>query len=103
VSILVAGGDFRVVRKTFVGLVVSRVPQARDGCAGGGYSFRERTDAKFDHFLGSMYSRGVFVLSDGRASSSSRPPADLSESAVGMAEIVCFVGAASIDRVSVIS
>jgi hypothetical protein len=57
-------------------------------------------DAKSDHSLGSMYCREVFVISDGRASSSSRPPAALSESAVGMAEFVWFVGAAAMDRVS---
>jgi hypothetical protein len=66
---------------------------------GGRYSANVR-DAKYDHCLGSLYSRGVFVLLAGRASSSSRPPAALSESAVGMAEVVCFVGAAATDRVS---
>jgi hypothetical protein len=66
---------------------------------GGRHSANVR-DAKSDHSLGSMYSRGVFVLSVGRASSSSRPPAALSESAVGMAEIVCFVHAAATGRVS---
>jgi hypothetical protein len=66
---------------------------------GGRHSANVR-DAKYDHSLGSMYSRGVFVLSAGRASSSRRPPAALSKSAMGMAEVVCFVGAAATDRVS---
>jgi hypothetical protein len=66
---------------------------------GGRHSANVR-DAKSDHYLGSMYSRGVSLLSTGRASSSRRPPAALSKSAVGMAEVVCFIGAAATDRVS---
>ena len=66
----------------------------------GGRQSANVRDAKSDHSLGSMYSRGVFLLSAGRASSSSRPPAALSESAVGMAEAVCFVDAVATDRVS---
>jgi hypothetical protein len=38
-----------------------------------------------------VYSRGELALSAGRASSSSRPAAALSESVVGMAEVVCFL------------
>jgi hypothetical protein len=92
VSILVAGGDSRVVRKKIADLVVSRAPHARDCCAVGGRQTANVRDAKFDHSLGSMYSRGVFLLSASRASNSSRPSAALSESDVGMVEVVCWRG-----------
>jgi hypothetical protein len=69
----------------------------------GGRHSTNAHDVKFDHSLGSIYSRGVCVLSNGRASSSQRPPAALSKSVVGMAAVVCFVGAAATDRVSTLT
>jgi hypothetical protein len=66
---------------------------------GGMHSANVR-DAKYVHSLGSVYSRGVSLLSAGRASCSRRPPASLSISDVRLAEVVCFVGAAAMDRVS---
>jgi hypothetical protein len=66
---------------------------------GGRHSANVR-DAKSVHSLGLMYSRGFSLLSTGRASCSLRPPASLSESAMGLAEVVCFVGAAAMHRVS---
>jgi hypothetical protein len=58
-------------------------------------------DAKSVHSLRSMDSRGFSLLSTKRTSCSRRPPPAQSKSVVGLAEVVCFVGAAARDRVPI--